>query len=259
MLTTPDNAPEVVVENLDKAESRWRMATLGVLALAGFLCVCFSAVLVLNLMQSGALQAGPGSTPTPTDTASPTAPPRPTATGTATETATPTDTATAPATMTFTPYPTLRPLPTNTRPPPPPPPPPVTSTPHTSSTATNTPAPTVAYALRVTQVKTSTTCCSVGVFGTVRNNLNGAIGGIAIRLIRQGSSTAYQVMTTSNFFGSKSDRNFEMSSSNGIGAGSYTLLAVDSSGRALSPSTAVELCAGGGHHCVQWYEVDLQQ
>ena len=128
MLTTPDNAPEVVVENLDKAESRWRMATLGVLALAGFLCVSFSAVLALNLTQSGAFQAAPGSTPTraaalfaatwtptPTDTASPTAPPRPTATATETETPTPTDTATATAKMTFTPFPPPPPRPCRSR------------------------------------------------------------------------------------------------------------------------------------------------
>ena len=79
-----------------------------------------------------------------------------------------------------------------------------------------------------------------------------------MRLIPQGSSTAFQVTTTGSLFGSGKDRNYELSSSNGIGAGNYTLLAVDSAGNALSPSTAVNLCAAGTH-CSQWFEVDLQQ
>jgi hypothetical protein len=267
MQTTSDNAPEVVVEDLGKAEERWRMATIGVLALTGFLCVCFSAVVVLNLTQSGAFQAGRAATatrvlaqfaatwtPTPTDTASPTAPARPTATGTDTATPTPTATDTPEFTATFTPRPptnTPRPRPTNT----PRPPPTNTPVPHPP---TNTPVPPPTYALRVTQVKSAANCCSVGVFGTVRNN-SGPIGGIGMRLIPHGSSTAFQVTTLGRYFGNANDRNYELSTHNGIGAGSYTLVAVDSSGNALSSSTPVNLCAAGSTHCPQWVEVDFQQ
>jgi hypothetical protein len=257
MQATNDNAPEVVVENLDKSEDRWRLATIGVLALAGFLCLCFSGVLLANFMQSGTSQArtvptairratfAETWTPTPTDTASPTAPAPPTATGTDTPTATPTPTDTPQFTATSTPRPptnTPRPRPTSTRRP----------------TATKTPVPPPAsFPLRVSQVRTFANCCSVGVFGTVKSG-NSLISGVNIRLIPHGASTAYQT-TTDGFIGSGGDRNYEMSTHNGIGAGNYTLVVVDAFGNAISPGTSVVLCGPGSSTCPQWMEVDLMQ
>ena len=80
-----------------------------------------------------------------------------------------------------------------------------------------------------------------------------------MRLIPQGSSTAFQVSTLVAYFGDAKDRNYELSTHNGIGAGNYTLVAVDSFGRAISPATVVNICTTGSKNCPQWIEVDLQQ
>jgi hypothetical protein len=98
----------------------------------------------------------------------------------------------------------------------------------------------------------------VGIFGTVKNG-NGLISGVNIRLIPQGASIAFQTTTTASYIGSGGDRNYEMSTHNGIGPGNYTLLAVDAFGNPISPGTAVNLCNAGSSQCPQWVNVDLVQ
>lgn len=263
MQVTRDSAPQVVVEGQSREENRWRIATLVVLGLTVFACVCFGGILTVNSMQLGGIGADNPSptatkrgqvfaatwTPTPTDTASPTAPPRPTATDTATPTQTPTPTNTPiPPTATST-----RPPPTKTptrRPP--------TSTPRPRPTNTPVPPP-GGFSLRITSVRTYPNCCSLGVFGTIRNSGGGLMGGVNVRVIPAGGNTGLQTTSSGGFIGGGSDRNYEFSNASGMGAGTYTVVAVDALGQAVSPSRQITVCGMGNASCAQWVAVDFQQ
>jgi hypothetical protein len=260
---TRSSAPQVVVEEQSMEENRWRIATLVVLGLTVFACICFGGVLTANSMQFGAAGADSPTpkptksgqvfaatwTPTPTDTASPTAPPRPTATDTATPTETPTPTNTSiPPTATNTPRPPTK---TPTRRPP-------TNTPRPRPTNTPVPPP-GGFPLRITSVRTYPNCCSLGVFGTIRTNGSGLMGGVNVRVIPVGSSTGLQTTSAGGFIGGGTDRNYEISNASGMGAGTYTVVAVDAFGTAVSPATQVTVCGMGSASCAQWIAVDFQQ
>jgi hypothetical protein len=255
MLPPSDTAPQVVVEQQANSENRWKLATLGVLGLTLFVCLVFGIVLVFNPLQFGASLAAvePSATrrgntfaatwtPTPTDTATPTATPTNTPTDTATPTATPTETETStPEPPTNTPRPptnTPRPRPTNTSPPPP---------------------PSAEFSLRIAQSRSYPNCCSLGVFGTVRNKGGALMGGVRIRVIREGGNTALQTTSSSGYIGSGSDRNYEIANANGMGSGTFNVVALDSASNVVSPSARITICGLGSGACPQWFGIDFQQ
>lgn len=267
--------PEVVLEDGEQAarsERSWRIATIAVIVLTVFVCVCFGGILVLNPFQSGvagvvapptATRRGAGFaatwTPTPTDTSTPTAPPRPTATATSTPTATATPTnAPPPATPTNTPRPptsTPRPRPTATRRPP-------TSTPVPAPTATNAPT----FQFSVSSPNSYFNTGSLGVFGTVRDRNGNLLGDVKI-LVAAGSN-AYVATSSSTYIHGSTDRNYEISNVNGMSPGTYAVYATVKVGAdyaPVSPSVSVNVtglsddCTRAGANCTQWWRVDFKQ
>ncbi|MBI5876128.1 MAG: hypothetical protein HZB53_00640 [Chloroflexi bacterium] len=277
MQTNRDVAePEVVVEGGESAarsERTWRIATIAVIVLTLFVCLCFGGILVLNPFQPGgsnalaaptATRRGAGFaatwTPTPTDTATPTAPPRPTATSTSTPTATATASNTpVPATPTRTPPPptnTARPRPTNTPRPP-------TSTPVPPPTATNTPS----YQFSVSSPTSYFNQGSMGVFGTVRDRNGNLVGDVKIEVIAP-SGSGLEATTTPNFKTGSTDRNFEVSNADGLTPGTYAVFArikVGSDYMVVSPSVTVNItplndaCNKAGDACTQWWKIEFKQ
>lgn len=276
MQTNRDVAePEVVVEGGESAarsERTWRIATIAVIVLTLFVCLCFGGILMLNPFQPGgsnalaaptATRRGAGFaatwTPTPTDTATPTAPPRPTATSTSTPTATATASNTpVPATPTRTPPPptnTARPRPTNTPRPP-------TNTPVPPPTATNTPS----YQFSVSSPTSYFNQGSMGVFGTVRDR-NGNLTGDVKVMVASGTN-AYVATSAAGFINNSTDRNFEISNANGLGSGTYIVYAaikVGSDYVPASPSVTVNItplndaCNKAGDTCTQWWKIEFKQ
>ena len=269
------SAPEVVVEGgSERSERTWRIATLAVVGLTVFVCLCFAGVLLLNTNLLGLGSQGPASaasptrrsafaatwTPTPTETATPTAPPRPTATPTRTPTLTPIPTNTpVPPTATNTPRPptnTPRPRPTNTPRP--------TATPtHTPVPPTNTPT----YLFRIEPAPVSyQNCGSLGVFGTVRDRNGNLIGEMRV-LVAAPSGNAFVATSTGNYINNSTDRNFEISNANGLGAGTYTVFLATKVGNDYIPASGSasvnisplgDACGSEGNR-TQWWKVEFRQ
>ncbi len=235
--------PEVVAEGPASSEGAWRLATLVVLGLTVFVCIGYAAIFLLDPFQSSARAALLNATPTRRGLFAATWTPTPTDTNTPTPTTRPTSTPSRTPTITDTPPPTETPLP-------------VTPTPFSTPTATRTrilatstsrprptntstplptSTPTPALIYHITSRRSYPNCGGTGVFGTVRDRSENLVAGVIIRLIQ--GNVALQTRSAGNYIRTN-DRNFEML---GIAPGTYTFVAVDEDGRAISPSASVTI------------------
>jgi hypothetical protein len=265
MQTPGQNAPEMVVEELQASNNLLRAAIIALGALTLLVCACFALFLAYNqYSQNQALALANVTatrtrvfaatwTPTATDTPEPTGTPRPTATPTNTPTATPPPTDTPPEpTDTNTPRAptnTPRPRPTNT------PRPRATNTPVPPPPApTNTPVPSFAY--RITSQISYKNEGSMGVFGTVRDRNGNLVVGMYVCVLGS-AGHGYAAPTTT-----RSDRNYEVSSTaNGLPAGQYTVYLASSSscGNAQqSPAVSINITPLDSGS-TQWWGINFQQ
>ena len=275
------DAPVPEPEFLDAEETSNRpnrirlIATIAVVALALFVCLCLGGFWWLGFLGGGASVATPRPTstrvtsfaatwtPTPTETSAPTATPRATSTRTPTPTNTPTETPLP--TDTATPRPTNTPRPPTNTPTPRPP----TNTP-VPPTPTNTPVPptaTPSYLFRAVNTAKYANCGVRTLFGTVRSRFGDLYPNVRVSLIS--SSGAGLATTTINaYIRNSPDRNYEIDLNNpapGLGpiaAGNYTFMALDFLNTPVSQPFQIAIagqsdnCGAGGSGSQVW-QIDL--